>query len=262
MSELLTERQWEQLSAYLDGELSLEEKSSLDSQLKSNQELAEALETLRQTRRLLQNLPKRAVPRNFTLTPEMVSPKSRPPFILFPAFSAVSAIAALLFFITLLFGRSGSSEMTVALEAAPAQKEALSAPAAETAAEPTPWIIFWGSGAYAYGKGGGGGYGGDAQAPPMTAPELALPPAPETTPLPEITANQQDEQAPLVGSGPILGVQSSTPAPVILATPAGERTFEPPGAAKNGQTGLLTALAAIALTSAGAAYIFWRRSRQ
>lgn len=257
MNDLLTERQWEQLSAYLDGALSQKDKNSLDLQLTTNQELSEALETLRQNRRLLQNLPKRRVPRNFTLTAEMVAPKSRRPFILFPAFSAVSAIATLLFFITLLFGRFTSYQMATALES-PAQKEALAAPASETAVKPTPWIIYWGGGD---GRGGGGGNAGEAKAMPMTVPEFAPPLAPEATPQPP-AAKQQNEQAPLVGAGPILGIQPTTSALALSPLPIADNASETSNIAKNSQVGLLATLAVIALASAAAAYIFWRRTRQ
>ena len=259
MSALITERQWEQLSAYLDGELSSKEKSSLDSQLKSSQELTESLETLRQTRQFLKNLPKRSVPRNFTLTPEMAGIKTRQPLFLFPVFSAVSAIAALLFFITLLFGRSAPSEMSVAMMEAPAQEKALTSATAETAAKPTPWIIYWGYGSYA--TDGRGGYGGGSEAQFATVPESAIPPAPGTMPQPKITTNQQEEQAPLTGSGPILGVQPTTPVPVLTAPPVEDETVEITGAAERDQTGLLIVFAVLALASAGAAYTFWRRSK-
>jgi hypothetical protein len=97
----------ERLSAFLDGQLPQAEKTRLESRLKSDPELAAALDELRQTRAILRRTPKRRLPRNFTLTPKMTG--LRPPVPrLVPAFSWASAVAMLLFICTLgtnLLGR-------------------------------------------------------------------------------------------------------------------------------------------------------------
>src|SRR5512136_3479604 len=88
------------LSAFLDGEISPSEKTRLETRLQSEPGLAAALQELRQTRALLRRTPKRHAPRNFTLTPRMAG--IRPPVPrLVPAFSWASAVAMLLFLVTL-----------------------------------------------------------------------------------------------------------------------------------------------------------------
>jgi hypothetical protein len=67
-----SKRDWEVLSAYIDGQLATRELTRLETRLKSDPELQTALEELRQTRNILRSLPKLRIPRNFTLTPEML----------------------------------------------------------------------------------------------------------------------------------------------------------------------------------------------
>ena len=90
----------ENLSASLDGQLSQAGKTRLESRLKTEPELATALDELRQARLLLRRTPQRRAPRSFTLTPKMAG--IRPPVPrLVPAFSWASAVAVLLFVCTL-----------------------------------------------------------------------------------------------------------------------------------------------------------------
>ena len=70
-------RDLEQLSAYLDGQLSQSDRARLEIRIKSDAGLAAALEELRQTRAFLRRTPQRHAPRNFTLTPGMAG--IRPP---------------------------------------------------------------------------------------------------------------------------------------------------------------------------------------
>ena len=93
-------RDMERLSAYLDGQLSPSEKTRLEKRIRSNQAFAAALDEIRQTRTLLHRMPRRRVPRNFTLTTKTAG--IRPPVPrLVPAFSWASAAAMLLFIFTL-----------------------------------------------------------------------------------------------------------------------------------------------------------------
>ncbi len=96
----LSSRDLEQLSAYLDGHLSLSDRTRLEDRIKSDPALAGALEELRQTRAFLRRIPQRRAPRNFTLTPGMAG--VRPPVPrLVPALSWASAVAMLFFIFTL-----------------------------------------------------------------------------------------------------------------------------------------------------------------
>jgi hypothetical protein len=118
-------RDVEQLSAYLDGQLSQAERSRLETRLKQEPALAVRLGDLGNARSILHQTPKRAVPRNFTLDPHMA--KIRPPLPrLVPAFSMASAVAAFLFFITLggnLLGQFSFSKATSLMAAAPASSQ-------------------------------------------------------------------------------------------------------------------------------------------
>ena len=57
-------RDLEQLSAYLDGQLTQSSQARLEIRIKSDPGLASALEQLRQTRAFLQRTPHRRAPRN------------------------------------------------------------------------------------------------------------------------------------------------------------------------------------------------------
>jgi hypothetical protein len=65
----ITEREREQLSAYLDGELSAKDAQQLEAKLAGDSELAEELESLRYTASLIHSLPQVRAPRSYTLDP-------------------------------------------------------------------------------------------------------------------------------------------------------------------------------------------------
>jgi hypothetical protein len=97
---MLTEREIELLSLYLDGALSDSERAALEARLQIDAALRGELESLRQTVSLLRTLPPRRAPRNFTLSASQVARSIR--WMGFPtstAFSALSAAAAFLLFI-------------------------------------------------------------------------------------------------------------------------------------------------------------------
>ena len=68
-------REIEQLSSYLDGQLSSSESKRLEARIASDPELASAFNDLRAARGILRKLPARKAPRNFTLTRQMVGLK-------------------------------------------------------------------------------------------------------------------------------------------------------------------------------------------
>jgi anti-sigma factor RsiW len=91
-----TDQDYELLSAYLDGALAEAERSALETRLQSDDRLRQELAALQQTVNLVRGLPPLKAPRNFTLTPSMVRPRSTR-WLIFPtsaAFSAISAAAA------------------------------------------------------------------------------------------------------------------------------------------------------------------------
>jgi hypothetical protein len=92
-------RDIEQLSAYLDGQLSPSDSARLESRLKSDPELASAYDDLRSTRSILRKLPSRKAPRNFTLTRKMAGLKPPLPRTYF-TFRFATALATMLFAFT------------------------------------------------------------------------------------------------------------------------------------------------------------------
>ncbi|MFN3491875.1 MAG: anti-sigma factor family protein [Anaerolineales bacterium] len=89
-------RDIENLSAYLDGQLSDTESKRLTTRLESDLELASVLSDLSSTRNILRKLPARKAPRNFTLTRKMVGLKPPLPRT-YPLFRLATIFATLLF---------------------------------------------------------------------------------------------------------------------------------------------------------------------
>lgn len=200
----LSNHDYEQISAYLDDQLSAKEKARFELQLRDRPEVKIALEDMGRTRTLLRTAPRQRAPRNFTLTPAMVQqrqPKRRTGFTLFPALSFASALAALVLVATILFEQmpgaaplmtsaspdSARVEATnmVMQEAAPAgtlaedtQRAAPGIAAVPAQPEGAPPVITWGfppnSGGPTFGMGGGpateamgkGGMGGGGDSMP------------------------------------------------------------------------------------------------
>lgn len=101
----ISNRDWIQLSSYLDGELDPREINKIEERLKKEPALQLALEELNQTKKTLQQTPKLKIPRNFILTPAMIGVSTRPQ----PArgFRLVSALMTFLLIgvLVLDFGR-------------------------------------------------------------------------------------------------------------------------------------------------------------
>ncbi len=101
----ITNRDWIQLSSFLDRELNPRELNKIEERLKQEPVLRLALEEMSQTKKTLQQTPKLEIPRNFILTPAMVGVKTRPR----PArgYRLVSALMAFLLIgvLVLDFGR-------------------------------------------------------------------------------------------------------------------------------------------------------------
>ena len=72
MTTRLNDKDWEMLSAYMDGQVSSSEKSQIDQRLKSDPEWAAAYRSLVKTRAILREIPRVKRRRNYFLTPEMV----------------------------------------------------------------------------------------------------------------------------------------------------------------------------------------------
>ena len=103
MTTRITEREWEDLSAYLDGQLSPKESARLEEKLQARADLRLALNELSQTRSLLRSQPAVRAPRNFLLTPNMLRERRAPvrSFQLFPLMRLASGLAVALFILVL-----------------------------------------------------------------------------------------------------------------------------------------------------------------
>ena len=132
MTTRITGREWEDLSAYLDGQLSPKESARLEEKLQARADLRAALSELSQTRSLLRSQPAMRAPRNFTLSPKMVGVRPAPvrSFQLFPAMRLASVMAAALLVVVLagdfLTGGRQPAFVPVAFQSVP-----MAAPAAE-----------------------------------------------------------------------------------------------------------------------------------
>jgi hypothetical protein len=94
---MLTDRDYELLSEYLDGELSESERAALESRLSADAELSRELAGLRETVALVKTLTPRKAPRDFTLNANVVARPAARRFLFSSSFySAVSAAAAVL----------------------------------------------------------------------------------------------------------------------------------------------------------------------
>ena len=106
MSRQLSIRDWELLSAFLDGQLDAKSTQQVEQAISARPEMKQALQELRHNKSLFKQIPLQRVRRNFTLKPGMLPARSIPRFVpLFRTLSAVvAAIAVVLFAIDLLPG--------------------------------------------------------------------------------------------------------------------------------------------------------------
>ena len=101
MTKNISNRDWETISAYLDGQLSGRKLIRFETRLSQDSELRIALDELHHTRQALRNTPSLRVPRNFLLNPQMVgNPRHLPR--LAPVFGWTSAVASLLLVLLLV----------------------------------------------------------------------------------------------------------------------------------------------------------------
>lgn len=95
----------EALSAYLDNALAPAERQRLERQLAQDARLQAELRQMRLLKQQLAQLPRRRVPRNFTLDPALYGRPQRQPLLqLYPALQGATALAALIFILLLGLG--------------------------------------------------------------------------------------------------------------------------------------------------------------
>jgi hypothetical protein len=230
MKTQLSPQDWQQLSAYLDGQLSTTEKERLETRLHTQANLRNGLEEISQTRRILRSVPRRKVPHNFILTRAMVAEQSRRRSAWFPALSFTSLVSVVLLVVVSLFSQLQSGAL-LAAPAAPVAMQADRSSQAESA-QPTspPMIIQWGGGV---GRGGGGG-GGDGGVAPQAANPVAIgggdgtPPATQDNTLMKGLPTPEAAVPNLVApnTGTVTEAPGATTAPAIAA-PLQEATPTP-----------------------------------
>jgi hypothetical protein len=120
MTTRISPKEWEALSAYLDGQLSTNDRIRLEELLTERPEMRVALKDLRRTRDFLRSQPSLRAPRNFTLSPQLagIRTKERGSSFAFPVLSAVSALASILLVLVfvgdMLITGAGPSQIFVA----------------------------------------------------------------------------------------------------------------------------------------------------
>jgi anti-sigma factor RsiW len=99
------EKNLEALGAYLDNALPAAERERLEARLARDAGLRAELEQLRLMKRQLRAMPRRRVPRSFTLDPAFYArPKAQPLLQLYPVLRGATALTALLLIFTLALG--------------------------------------------------------------------------------------------------------------------------------------------------------------
>jgi len=93
---MINQREIRTLSAYLDQQLNASDAARLETRLKTDPQLASVFNDLRAARGILQKLPARKAPRNFTLTRQMVGLKPPLPRA-YPLFRLATVFASILF---------------------------------------------------------------------------------------------------------------------------------------------------------------------
>lgn len=140
-------RHWTELSAYIDGQLPQKKAARLEKRLSQDSALRVEYQDLLRTRSMLRSLPSRHVPRNFTLTPDMVrAPRRRIFSFLVPALRLSSSAAALMLALTfaLEFMGGGPLMAKMAQDAAPAPAMEMMMEEAPAGTAEEPMILLWG----------------------------------------------------------------------------------------------------------------------
>ena len=155
MEEKLSQKEWEQISEYLDGQMTSRQKTDFENRLLSLPILKSGLEEMRLTQNLLRSTPRRKIPHNFTLTRAQIQ-ETRKTGSLFQVFGFSSALSFVLLILSLIVFRSPIQ--TPMMASAPSAQEAFVVET-QTSGKTVPEIIIWGDASSinppALGKGGG-----------------------------------------------------------------------------------------------------------
>lgn len=96
------EKRQELLTGYADGELSAREQQQFEAMMAQDDALQREAEQLQMLRQQLRRTPRRRVPRNFTLDPQLYgAPDPQPLFRLYPVLQTATILAAVMLFFVL-----------------------------------------------------------------------------------------------------------------------------------------------------------------
>lgn len=144
MTKQISDREWRDLSAYLDGQLSPKETARLERTLQERADFRAALEDLKATRMILRSQPRLRAPRNFTLSAEILGvqgqtkPARQPAFTFGFASALASVMLVLVIAGELLFSGQPLAAAPLAEEVETFQMAAEQAPALELAQPEAP----------------------------------------------------------------------------------------------------------------------------
>lgn len=223
----LSPRDFDLLSAYMDGQISARDLAAVEKRLKDDPEARQALAELRQMRAALRALPARKVPHHFTLTRSMAQAQRMPRAIPLLRFSSVLSALVMAFLFVL---QLGPRLMPTAMAPAPVMESYAAEDASSKEAENSP-IIIWNQGPTGGGGGMGGapaGMGGAAEGYAMAgAPEIPADStakiAPEATPAADVSA------LPTAAPAPLAAGENTSVNPSILGIntdQAGQRIYD------------------------------------
>ena len=132
----ISNRDWVQLSSYLDGEMNPREIKKIEDRLTKEPLLQLALEELHRTKLTLQQTPTLKVPHNFILTPDMAGLKTRPRPVRRYRLASALMTFMLIGVLVLDFGRTFVSGSMVPVAPKEVMLEAMSDSAADALEEP------------------------------------------------------------------------------------------------------------------------------
>ncbi|HSQ27792.1 MAG TPA: hypothetical protein VLM80_11770 [Anaerolineales bacterium] len=183
-------RDYEALSAYLDGSLEEQNLTRLEKRLQVEENLKQELEVLRRTRVILRSQPRLRAPRNFTLTPQMAGGRqqARNTMGAFSALRLASVLATIFLVLVMAGDLIGSSMKPQIIAASDLPQEApLGMPA--------------------FGMGGGGGGGSDVSSEAEIAES-------------QIAAEEEAMEIPAVQSTDAAAMKAMPEAGALQAEPA------------------------------------------
>ena len=143
LTKSVEEKQQEALNAYLDDALSPQERQQFEQLLARDADLRLAVEQRRALQMQMRQMPRRKVPRNFTLDPALYGrPQRQPLFQLYPVMRLATVLTAIFFILAIgadlfLYGGGAPASGDAAQDVAMVAEEAMEALDAETAVEVT-----------------------------------------------------------------------------------------------------------------------------